>query len=99
MRRNEWPWGEPARTRPGGGAKRALSSAVHNPAVNTALRIALLVWILGYLLVSCGPLFGGHLILGGLAAIGGIIFFIPWAIGILVLLVLIWATNGPRRLP
>jgi hypothetical protein len=65
--------------------------------VNTAFRIVLLIWVLGYLLVSCGPLLGGHLFVGGLTFVAGVVFFVPWVVGIVVLAFLIWATNPGRR--
>lgn len=64
--------------------------------MNLALRIVALVWILGYLLASCGPILGGHLFVGALALAGGILFFPLWVIGIVVLGVLIWLTNPNR---
>ena len=64
--------------------------------MNTLLRILLLIWVLGYLFVSCGPLLNGDLLLGGITLLGGIVLFIPWVIGIAVLAFLIWLTN-PRR--
>jgi len=63
--------------------------------VNTLLRVLLLVWIFGYLFVSCSPLLGGDLILGAITLVGGVVLFIPWMIGVAVLGFLIWATN-PR---
>ena len=65
--------------------------------MNTLLRVLLLVWIFGYLFVSCGPLLSGDLILGTITALGGIALFIPWLIGIGVLAILIRMTNPPRR--
>ena len=65
--------------------------------MNIALRIILLIWVLGYLFASCAPILNGHLFLGTLALFGGFIFFIPWVIGIVVLVFLINATNAPRR--
>ena len=65
--------------------------------MNVGLRLLLLVWILGYLLASCAPILNGHLILGTLALFGGVVFFIPWVIGIVVIWFLIQATNPPRR--
>ena len=47
---------------------------------NTALRIALLIWIVGYLVVSCAPILGGHLLIGA----------------IVILVTLIWLTNERR---
>ena len=61
--------------------------------MNIALRIVLLIWILGYLFASCAPILNGHLILGTLAVFGGIVFFVPWLLGIVVLWFLIQATN------
>jgi hypothetical protein len=65
--------------------------------VNVALRIVLLIWVLGYLLVSCGPLLGGHLLIGGLTFIAGVALFVPWLIGVAILAFAIWATNPTRR--
>ena len=65
--------------------------------MNLVLRILLLVWVLGYLLASCAPILNGHLFLGTLALFGGLIFFIPWVVGIVILALLISATNAPRR--
>ncbi|HET7472150.1 MAG TPA: hypothetical protein VFJ71_03395 [Candidatus Limnocylindrales bacterium] len=65
--------------------------------MNVALRVLLLIWVLGYLVASCAPILNGHLVLGTLALFGGLIFFIPWVIGIVVIAFLIQATNPPRR--
>lgn len=65
--------------------------------MNLALRIILLIWVLGYLVASCAPILNGHLFIGTLAIVGSLIFFIPWVIGIVVLVFFIWATNPPRR--
>lgn len=65
--------------------------------MNLVLRLLLLVWVLGYLFASCAPILNGHLFLGTLALFGGLIFFIPWVVGIVVLAFLISATNPPRR--
>lgn len=64
--------------------------------MNTALRIGLLLWIVLYLFASCSPMLGGHLVIGTVALVGGIVLFVPWVIGIVVLAVLIWLTNPPR---
>jgi hypothetical protein len=65
--------------------------------MNLGLRLLLLVWILGYLLASCAPILNGHWILGTLALFGGVVFFIPWVIGIVIIWFLIQATNPPPR--
>ena len=64
--------------------------------LNTGLRILLLIWIVGYLVVSCGPLLNGHLLIGGATLVAGIVLFIPWVIGIGVIAILIWMTNTRR---
>jgi len=65
--------------------------------VNLALRVLLLVWILGYLVAACAPILNGHPFLGLIAVVGGLLFFVPWVIGIVILAFLIQATNPPRR--
>ncbi len=65
--------------------------------MNVALRIVLLLWVLGYLLAACAPILGGHLVLGAIALAGGILLFIPWLIGVALLAGLIRLTNPPRR--
>ena len=63
---------------------------------NTGLRLGLLIWVVGYLFVSCAPILGGHLLIGAIAIAGGIVLFVPWLIGIVILATLIWLTNAPR---
>jgi hypothetical protein len=65
--------------------------------MRTGLQILLLIWVLGYLLVSCGPLLGGHLFIGGLTFVAGVVLFVPWLVGVVVLAVLIWVTSPQRR--
>jgi hypothetical protein len=67
--------------------------------VNTILRIVLLIWVVGYLFVSCAPILGGHIVIGAIALAGGILLFIPWVVGILILAGMIWLTNEPPRPP
>ena len=62
------------------------------------LQLILLIWVLGYLFVSCAPLLNGHLVLGAITLVGGIVLFIPWLIGVAILVFLIWASD-PRRPP
>jgi hypothetical protein len=64
--------------------------------VNLLFRILLLVWVLGYLLVSCVPLFGGNLVVAGFGFLAGVVFLIPWLIGVLILGILVWLTNPTR---
>ena len=65
--------------------------------MNLALRLLLVLWIVVYLVASCAPILNGHLVLGTLALFGGLVLFVPWVIGIVILWVLIQATNPPRR--
>lgn len=65
--------------------------------MNKILRVLLLVWVFGYLFVACAPILGGHLVLGAITFVGGIVLFIPWVLGIVVLAALIAATNPPGR--
>ncbi len=67
--------------------------------VNTIFRIVLLIWVVGYLVVSCAPILDGHLLIGAIALAGGILLFIPWVVGIALLAGLIWLTNEPPRPP
>ena len=70
----------------------------YDPAMaNMVFRILLLIWVLGYLFVSCVPLLSGHMIIGGITFVAGIIFLVPWLLGVLVLGALVWMTN--RRVP
>lgn len=66
-------------------------------AINTLFRVLLLIWVLGYLFVSCVPLLTGNLIIGGITFLAGVIFLVPWLLGVFVLAGLVWMTN--RRLP
>jgi hypothetical protein len=65
--------------------------------VNTILRAVLLIWILGYLFVSCVPLLTGHLVVGGITFVVGLVFFRPWLAVALVLVTLVWLTRPRAR--
>jgi hypothetical protein len=64
---------------------------------NTILRIALLAWVLGYLLISCGSLIGGDVGGGLIGLVAGAVLFLPWLLGLMVLSVLVLITNPRRR--
>ena len=64
--------------------------------MNFVLRIVLLIWVFGYLVVSCAPVLGANGLVGALAFLSGIVFFIPWLLGLIVLGVLVWITNPGR---
>ncbi len=65
--------------------------------MNTGLRIGLLVWVIVYLFLSCSPILSGNLFTGALALFGGLVLFVPWLVGIVVLWIAIQVTNPPRR--
>ena len=64
--------------------------------MNTIFRLLLLIWVFGYVFVSCAPLLMGHLVLGGITFVAGLVFFLPWLAVAIVLLGLVWLTK-PRR--
>jgi hypothetical protein len=66
-------------------------------AMNFVLRVLLLVWVFGYLFVSCAPLLGANGLVGAIGFLSGIVLFFPWLVGVIVLAILVWLTNpGPR---
>ena len=69
-----------------------------NAGVNPWLRILLLLWVVGYLFVSCSGIFNGDLVGAGIGLFAGAVLLVPWLIGVIVLGILVWVTN-PRRLP
>jgi hypothetical protein len=64
--------------------------------VNTILRALLAIWTIGFLLISCVPMFTGNATAGGLGLLAGAVLLVPWLIGVLVLGIGVWLTN-PRR--
>ncbi len=68
----------------------------HNRAVNTILRILLLIWVVGYLFTACGPLLNGDLLIGGVTFIAAVVFFVPWLLVAVLLFFLIQVTNRRR---
>jgi hypothetical protein len=64
--------------------------------INTILRILLALWVAGFLLISCAPLYtdGGVGLLGFLT---GAVLLVPWIIGVVILGILIWLTNPRAR--
>jgi hypothetical protein len=64
--------------------------------MNFILRVLLLIWVFGYLLVSCAPVLGANLFVGALGFLTGALLFIPWLFGVIVLAVLVWLTDPGR---
>jgi hypothetical protein len=66
--------------------------------MNFLLRVLLLVWVFGYLFVSCAPLRGTNGLVGAIGFLSGVVLFLPWLVGVIVLAILIWLTSpGPRH--
>ena len=70
--------------------------------INGWLRLLLALWVIGYLLVACGPAIaadgiGGTLIGAALGLVLGSALFVPWVVGVVVLIALIWYTDSGRR--
>ncbi len=70
---------------------------------NTILRVLLAIWVIGFLAISCGPFITGfddgigRTIVGGLfGAILGATLFVPWVVGVVILIGLIVLTNRGR---
>lgn len=68
---------------------------------NRWLRVILVLWVVGFVVISCGPAIagdgiGGTLLGGALGLLLGSVLFIPWIVGVVILVVLIVLTN-PRR--
>ena len=86
-----------------GAGRRIAQHAVRRHAtigtMNTLLRIVLLLWVVGYLFVSCAPILDGHLLIGAVTFVGGVILFVPWVLGIVVLAALIRMTMARRAIP
>ncbi len=69
---------------------------------NGWLRLLLVLWVVGYLLITCGPAIAvdgvtATLIAGALGLLLGSALFVPWAIGVVVLVGLIWLTDRGGR--
>ena len=70
--------------------------ACYGPGVNTLFRVLLAIWVVLYLAVACAPILSNSLFIGGIGFVSGIILLVPWLVGTVILLCLIWLTN-PRR--
>ena len=69
--------------------------------LNTRLKLILVIWLVAYPVVACGPMI---LTEGGLSGmignfigltLGGLLF-VPWLIGLVVLGALVWLTSQGR---
>ncbi|CAN5729383.1 hypothetical protein BH24CHL8_BH24CHL8_10860 [soil metagenome] len=71
---------------------------------NSWLKVILALWVLGFLVVACGPAIaadgiGGTLIGGAFGLLLGSVLFVPWLVGVGILIVLIWLTKPRGRTP
>ncbi len=66
-------------------------------ALNLVLRVLLAVWVAGFLIVSCLPLVTGNGGAGILGLVAGVVFLVPWLIGVVILAVAVWLTNPRGR--
>ena len=65
--------------------------------MNTVLRVVLAIWVVLFLVIACAPILSNSALVGGIGFISGIVLFVPWLVGAVILVCLIWLTN-PRRL-
>jgi hypothetical protein len=63
---------------------------------NSLLRVLLVIWVVGYILISCGALIDGDVGGGLLGLVAGAVLLIPWLVGLVILSVLVWITNPQR---
>jgi hypothetical protein len=61
--------------------------------MNTIFRVLLAIWIVGYLAIACAPLFADSVFIGGIGFVSGILLLIPFIVGCVILVSLIWLTN------
>jgi hypothetical protein len=64
--------------------------------MNTVFRVLLAIWIVGYLAIACAPLFADSVFIGGIGFVSGILLLIPFVVGCVILVSLIWLTNNRR---
>jgi hypothetical protein len=79
------------------GIRKTGTLACYGRAVNTLFRVLLAIWIVLYLAVACAPILSNSLFIGGIGFVSGIILLVPWLVGTVILLCLIWLTKPARR--
>ncbi|MDQ3406745.1 MAG: hypothetical protein M3472_01100, partial [Chloroflexota bacterium] len=62
---------------------------------NSWLKVILVLWVLGFVVLACGPAIaadgiGGTLIGGAFGLLLGSVLLVPWIVGVGILIVLIW---------
>lgn len=65
--------------------------------INTAVRLLLVLWILGYVAVACAPMVTGDIGSGVAGLLLGGVLFIPWLLVTIVLLAVVWLTSPAGR--
>jgi len=71
--------------------------ACYGPRVNTIFRVLFAIWVVLYLVIACAPVLSNSVFVGGLGFVSGIILFVPWLVGAVILVCLIWLTNPQKR--
>jgi hypothetical protein len=67
--------------------------------LHTAVRLLLVLWILGYVAVACAPMVTGDVGSGVAGLLLGGVLFIPWLLVLIVLIALAWLTSPAGRRP
>ena len=65
--------------------------------MNTLFRVLLAIWVVLYVAIACAPVLSNSVFVGGIGFISGVVLFIPWLVGAVILICLIWLTNPHRR--
>jgi hypothetical protein len=65
--------------------------------MNTLFRVLLAIWVVLYLVIACAPILSNSAVVGGIGFVSGVILFVPFLIGAVILVCLIWLTNAQRR--
>jgi hypothetical protein len=71
--------------------------ACYGQRVNTLFRVLLAIWVVLYLVIACAPVLSNSVFVGGIGLVSGIILFIPWLVGAVILVCLVWLTSPRRR--
>ena len=71
--------------------------ACYGQRVNTLFRVLLGIWVVLYLVIACAPVLSNSVFVGGIGFVSGIILFVPWLVGAVILVCLVWLTNPRRR--
>jgi hypothetical protein len=82
---------------PATGIRERAHLACYGPGVNRLFRVLLAIWVVLYLAIACAPVLSNSIFVGSIGFVSGIILLIPWLVGAVILVCLIWLTNPQRR--